>query len=72
MPEMKFDVYGQIIAISRKDDRWLAFILGADGKRRPADFIVPGSLAEEQLCQYLADLWHETASPAFGKVIRIS
>ena len=36
-----------------------------------AGFVVPNFLAEEELCQYLADLFHESASPSNGEVFQI-
>ncbi len=71
MSEFHFAVYGQRVAIVGEHGAWTAFLLGADGKRRPAGFIVPDFLAEDELCQYLADLFHESATPANGDVTRI-
>ncbi|VTU45856.1 hypothetical protein SRS16P2_00360 (plasmid) [Variovorax sp. SRS16] len=72
MSEHRFNVFGRIIAISRQQGTWIAFDLGSEGKRRPADFVVPDFLAEDELCQYLEDLFHETAMPWNGSVFRIS
>ena len=35
-----------------------ACALGSEGGRSPAGFVVPNFLAEDELCQYLADLLH--------------
>ena len=49
----------------------LLYTLGADGKRREADFTVPASLCESELCQYLSDLFHESASSTQPLVTRL-
>lgn len=36
--------------------------------RRPAPFVVPDFIAEHALAQYLADLFHESATPSNGDV----
>jgi len=72
MPALRFDVYGRRVAIERQGDRWLAFVLGADGKSRPADFQVPDFIAEGEMCQYLADLFHEAATPTNGDVRQLA
>jgi hypothetical protein len=71
MSEFRFNVFGQVVAVAGAQGSWSAFLLGADGKRRPADFVVPGFLAEEELCQYLADLFHESAASTNGEVVRV-
>lgn len=63
MREFRFNVFGTLIAITGSAGAWQAFHLGADGKRRPADFIVPSDVAEYELSGYLADLFHEQATP---------
>jgi hypothetical protein len=49
-----------------------AYALGSGGKRRPAGFIVPKFVAEDELCQYLADLFHESATRSNGDVFEIA
>lgn len=71
MPELRFNVFGRLIGIVGTPGSWSAFWLGADGKRRPAEFAVPAFLPEAELCQYLADLFHESATPTNGEVVRI-
>ncbi len=68
MTVWRFDVFGTRVAIERRGPGWTAFLLGADGKRRPADFQIPDFVAEAELCQYLADLFHEAATPTNGEV----
>jgi hypothetical protein len=68
MREFKFKVFRRHVAIAGGPGAWYAFYLGADGKRRPADFIVPGDVAEHELADYLADLFHEDATPGHDSV----
>ncbi len=60
---MKLDIYGRLFEVVRKDETWLVFILGNEGKKRPADNIfIPSHIREESLIDYLEDLLHEWAS----------
>ncbi|MBV6323042.1 hypothetical protein [Duganella violaceipulchra] len=72
MSELRFNVFGRLIAISGGQGAWRAFYFGAEGKRRPADFVVPGELAEHELCEYLADLFHEDATPRNHSAVQLS
>ena len=63
MSEFRFNVFGQHIAVVGSAGAWQAFHLGNEGKRRPADFIIPLDVSEEKLADYLADLFHENATP---------
>ena len=71
MAEIRFTVFGRRIAITGTRGHWSAYELGVDGKRRPAGFVVAHDLLEEELAQYLADLFHEAATPSNGDVHRI-
>lgn len=68
MREFRFNVFGDLIAVTGSAGAWRAFHLGADGKRRPADFIVPSDVQEADLAEYLADLFHENATPRNSSV----
>jgi len=72
MAEHRFDVFGRRIAIRSTADGWEAFALGDDGKRRPAGFVVPDFIAADELAQYLADLFHESAKPWNDRVTRLA
>jgi hypothetical protein len=63
MKELRFNIFGALIAVAGLPGDWRAFYFGTEGKRRPADFIVPNDIAEHELCEYLADLFHEQATP---------
>ncbi|MBS0339395.1 MAG: hypothetical protein JSS56_02650 [Proteobacteria bacterium] len=67
----RFNVFGRIYSIERTVSRWVAFLHGTDGKRGPADFVVPDFISESELEQYLYDLFHESATPTNGDVRRL-
>jgi len=67
----RFRVFGTLVVVARVDGGWQAFYPGADGKRRAADFIVPADVAEHELAEYLADLFHENATPRHGTAERM-
>jgi len=66
--EYRFDVFGNRVAIRRVGDGWQAFDLGNEGKRWPAGFVVPAFIEAAGLCQYLADLFHESAKRSNDQV----
>jgi hypothetical protein len=41
---------------------------GGDGKRRPANIVIPSGLDAHGVAQYLDDLFHEAATPERPKV----
>lgn len=72
MSEFRFNVFGTLVAVTGTAGGWQAFYLGAEGKRRPADFIVPANVASEDLLEYLADLFHENATPRNSAVKQLA
>ncbi|WP_061538451.1 DUF7661 family protein [Collimonas fungivorans] len=71
MPEYRFNVFGRLIAIVASGDGWETFVLGPEGKRRSAEFVVPNFIPAEELAQYLGDLFHENATPKRNDVTQI-
>ena len=71
MPQYRFNVFGRLVVIKGVPGDWSAFFLGTDGKRRKADFVVPALLRENELCEYLSDLFHESASSTQPVVKRL-
>ena len=70
---LKFDVFGRQLWIERSAGGWMAFYPGNEGKKRPVtDIVIPESLTEADLGQYLADLFHEHASRQHPDVKRLS
>lgn len=59
------------MAIERVENAWLCFLVGADGKRRPAELGIPADLTRDELAQYLYDIYHESATPTNGDVQEI-
>lgn len=72
MDEYRFNVFGTLVAVVGAPGGWQAYYLGAEGKRRPADFIVPADLASDELLEYLGDLFHENATPRNNDVRRLA
>ena len=71
MSELRFNVFGRLVAIVGSRGAWTPYSVGSEGKRSPAGFIVPNFLAEDELCQYLADFFHESATSTNGDVYQI-
>lgn len=67
----RYNVFGRIVIIQREGAAWQVYAVGADGKRAPAPFVVPDFLQEDEIEQYLFDLFHENATPGKGDVRRI-
>jgi hypothetical protein len=69
---IKFDVFGRLMLAERTTTGWQLFYLGDEGKRRPAtDLVVPEFISEAELDQYLADIFHESASSKHSTVQRL-
>ncbi len=70
---MRFDLFGRKkVDIIQSDMKWKVFILGADGKRREAnDIIIPSTVKEDQLIEYLDDLLHEWATNKNNKIYKL-
>ncbi len=71
MAQHRFDVFGRLVVFTGMRGAWSAFLLRADGQRHEADFSVLGSLTEDPLSGYLADLFHEDASRTQPTVKRL-
>ena len=72
MNELRFNVFGKIVAIVGTPGSWQAFYPGTNGTRSPADFVIPADITEDGLAEYLADLFHEHATPQRSTVLRLS
>ena len=68
---VKLDVFGKRVLVERSGDTWRTYLLGTDGKRAPADVVVPDFLTEDELVQYFDDLFHEAATPERPAVVRL-
>lgn len=72
MNEHRFNVFGRIYLIRRDGAQWQSLAVGADGKRSPAGFVVPDFVQEDELEQFLFDLFHESAVPGSCGVRRLT
>jgi len=69
---IRFDVYGRRMGVERRDGAWRLYVLSDDGKRRAVhDVAVPPDLEASELLAWLADIYHESASPRHPDVIRL-
>ena len=65
---LSFDVFGRRIIVEATEGGWVAFYQDNDGKRRPADFVIPHDLDSEEIANYLDDLFHEFATEEHPRV----
>ena len=70
-PAMRFSIFTRLVDIERNGNSWRVLDVGTDGKRRPANFVIPDFVEEDELAQYLEDLFHENAMPHNGDVRRL-
>ncbi len=68
---IRFKVFGTLVRVEQHADGWRPYYGGEDGKKRIADFVIPHDLAEDELREYLADLFHEDARPGNDDVVRL-
>ncbi|HEX2545570.1 MAG TPA: hypothetical protein VHL79_11855 [Ramlibacter sp.] len=71
MPALRFNVFGRIFSIRREGTSWQVHAVGNDGKRSPANFVIPDDVQEAEIAQYLFDLFHEGATRGNGEVRRL-
>ena len=72
MTSLKLDVFGRRVSVVESENGWSVFYLGNEGKRRPAtDIVIPQSLSESEIAQYIADLCHEWAAERHPDVKRL-
>jgi len=68
---MRFDVYGTLMQVERDASGWRLYRIGSEGKKSPVPVSIPDFVSEEELGQFLDDLFHEDATPARPAVKRI-
>jgi hypothetical protein len=71
MTFLRYNVFGRIVAIRKEDGQWRPYYVGNEGKRSEAGFVIPDFVAEDELGQYLFDLFHENARPANNAVTKL-
>ena len=59
------EIFGRRLLVERTQSGWNTCLPGSDGKRGPiSTTLVPSFIVtDDELLQYLADLWHEEARP---------
>ena len=70
---MKLDVFGKMdIEIIKREGEWTAYRCGAEGKKRKLhELKIPNHIPESEVMDYVADIYHEWASPQNSVVVRI-
>jgi len=71
MERYRFNVFGDIVLIERRDSAWRCFSVGADGKLGFVDLAVPSEVSYEELPQYLYDIFHESAASSDSDIFEI-
>lgn len=71
METIKFNVFGTIIIAMQTEDEWKFYTPTSEGKRREIENLIAPSMTVEELKLYLADIYHEYASPANPDVLII-
>jgi hypothetical protein len=67
--QIRINAYGKPLLIERINEEWIAFYLGAEGKRRKAhDVVIPADLDHDGVVTYIADLMHESATDTHPNV----
>lgn len=70
MTDIKLSVFGREMLVSRSQEQWLVYLLGTEGKRRLADDIaIPPDIQDRDIAGYLADFYHEWATPKHNDVV---
>lgn len=69
---LRYDIFGRQAAIECCKGGWRVYWVSGDGKKRPVDdLIIPSTLSENEIEQFLADLFHEFATEKNSLVRKI-
>ncbi len=61
---MIFDIYGRFkLDIERMDKVWLVYRIENGKRRSDPNIVIPATIAENDIIEYLDDLLHEFAGP---------
>jgi len=70
---MKIDLFGREIEVVKHNGEWKVFYCSNEGKRRIADdIVIPATIKESELVNYLSDIYHEYASKKHPEVRLLS
>lgn len=72
MTVQRFNVFGRLFDIERRGAQWSVLVVGNDGKRGPAGFVIPEFVVDKELEQFLFDLFHEQAAYKKGGISRVA
>ena len=71
--QIKLDVFGRLMLAEHTAAGWQLFDLSSDGKRSLAsDIVIPDSMSESDLEQFLGDIFHESATTKRPGVRRLA
>ena len=67
----RFNIFGGLFDIERTGGHWSVLAVGHDGKRAPAHFAVPEFVTDDELEQYLFELFQDAAGGKGGSIFRV-
>lgn len=65
---MKLNIFGRLFEVARENDQWILYSLGTGLKRKESDIPIPAELTRTEVMTFLADIFHEFASPENSEV----
>ncbi|MBD1584830.1 DUF7661 family protein [Pseudoalteromonas sp. S16_S37] len=69
----KFNVFGTVMSVVRKNDEWQLFKESASGMRaRVYDVVFPTTMEPDEFAQYLDDIYHELSSTKHPRVVSLT
>jgi len=69
---MKLELFGKKrIEICHEGGNWILYSLSEGKRLKLADVVIPGHFSEDEAIVFLADLFHEAATPEFPDIKRI-
>jgi hypothetical protein len=61
---VKFDIYGRFqVEVVREAGAWAVYQLDLGKRSREDSFVIPPSLATDEIAAFLDDMYHELARP---------
>ena len=61
---MKFDIYGRFeLEVVREQGQWVAYRVARGMRYRDYDVVLPPELGEQDIAEFLDDLFHEFSGP---------
>lgn len=68
-----YNVFGRHIGVKREDNRWLIFRADLTERKfsRLYDIAIPDNMTEDEIVNWLGDIFHEAATARHPDVIRV-